>query len=461
MLTPLLTVLWLHSLSLINAHTARQNVGCSFHLSCSGSFNGSVGQKSSGQLRSSSDVTAPTVFTWFGDAFVDQQGSGCWWTPPTFVLQCDPNQQPDHGFQIGCDGAVSYNGQTVFWECPTGQGDEVNISFESNGGQCNEVTMQADNCAPASCPGGGVSPSGGGGGAAPVSGAMSSPGASSGPGTMPSTLATAPSPSAGPGTGTGTGTTSTGTDTTTGTGTTGTGTTGTGTTGTGTTGTGTGPGSGPSPTSSGPLIPTPFTTGNGNQPTTTTSITSTSTTTVTATQPSASSPTTSTACEVVGPDSIILTDKGNPDTAYGPNQDMYIQVSPNASSIFNFRFNDTDAGRTCEMLFLLPPNTVSGSTNPSGNGNLPPYLLTGTGMVTFAALDNWADENTTYRTSPRVVQIISNTLLDGGGVALGLGRFTCPGSTSRSGVILTEQTLADTCLDCLQGNGTGMFLRKC
>lgn len=91
MLIPLLSFFWLHSAvgggggSSVDAHATRDNVGCGFHLSCSGaSFNGSVGEKGSGQARASSDVVAPSLFTWFGDAFADQQGSGCWWTR-TFV----------------------------------------------------------------------------------------------------------------------------------------------------------------------------------------------------------------------------------------------------------------------------------------------------------------------------------------------------------------------------------------
>ncbi len=80
MLIPLLSVLWLHSVSPVDAHATRDNVGCGFHLSCSGAFNGSIGEKSSGQARASGDVSSPSLFTWFGDAFADQQGSGCWWT---------------------------------------------------------------------------------------------------------------------------------------------------------------------------------------------------------------------------------------------------------------------------------------------------------------------------------------------------------------------------------------------
>ncbi|KAI3319388.1 ubiquitin 3 binding protein But2 C-terminal domain-containing protein [Xylariaceae sp. AK1471] len=412
MLIPLLSVFWLRSLGPVEARAAtRDNVGCSFHLSCSGGFNGSIGEKGSGQARASSGGS-PSLFTWFGDAFADQQGSGCWWTPPTFTLQCDKNQPPDHGFQIGCDGTLSFNGQTVFYECPTGQGDEVNIYLHPNGNQCHTITIQADSCAPTTCPGGGISPSpGGGGGAGPVPGATSSP--SSSVPTTPSTLATSPIlPTSSPPTN-----------------------------------------SSAPPTSStlpGPPTPSPFTTGPGNDQTTTTSITSTST--VTTTQPA---PTSSSSCTTVVPDQIILTDKGNPDMTYGPNSGMNIQVSPNASSIFNFHFSDSDLGKICEISFLLP----NSNTNADGT----PYNLTGTGFVTFSALDGWANANTTYGNSPRIIETISNAPLYAG-VGQGFGRFACPGSTSRTSVLLTEAPMADTCLNCVQGavgDGIGMYLQKC
>ncbi|KAI1179048.1 ubiquitin 3 binding protein But2 C-terminal domain-containing protein [Nemania sp. FL0916] len=408
MLIPLIAIFWLQSVDLVVAHATRDNVGCGFHLSCSGSFNGSIGEKTSGQAHASSNVT-PSLFTWFGDAFADQQGSGCWWTPPTFTLQCDRNQPPDHGFQIGCDGSLSFNGQTVFYECPTGEGDEVNIYLQPNGGQCHEITIQADNCAPSTCPAGG-------GGPAPIPGATNSPTSSPQPSTLSTTLASSLS--------------------------------------TPSTETATSPSS---PPQGGPLTPSPFTTGGGG--TSTTSVTSTSTVT-TIVPPAASS---STGCVEVGPDSIILTDQGNPNTAYGPNPEGHIQVSPNASTIFNFRFGDADQGKTCRLSFRLPPpppppgpsGGIGGGANGAGT-----YNLTGTGPVTFAALDGWAHMNTTYASTPRVIDTLATVPLLPGG-ELEFPEFPCPGPGANSSVLLREAPLADTCLDCFEGRGVGLWLRKC
>ncbi|KAI1821115.1 ubiquitin 3 binding protein But2 C-terminal domain-containing protein [Xylaria intraflava] len=403
MLVPLLvSVFWPHSSHVVEAQAADGNVGCAFHLSCSGGFNGSIGEKSSGQARAGRSVS-PMLFTWFGDAFADQAGSGCWWTPPTYTLQCDKNQTPDHGFSIGCDGALSFNGQSVFYECPTGVGDEVNVYLRRNGDQCHEMTIQADSCAASTCPGGGVGP---GGGAGPVPGQTNSP-TSSAPATL-STLVTSSTTIASSTAGTPSTVVTPSTQ-------------------------------GTSSTSQGPPIPSPFTT--GNDQTTTTSTTSTST--ITTTQPAP----TQSGCIEVEPDQIILTDQGNPDTAYGPNSAGHIQISPNASSIFNFHFDDADLGKICELTFRMPPRGT-------------PYNLTGTALVTLAALEGRAAVNTTYNSAPRILETLGDLVLYEG-MQHGFGAFPCPGSSARGAVLLAEAPLADTCLDCLQGNGVGMVLRKC
>lgn len=60
----------------------QMNAGCGFHLTTTGGYNGSVGQLGNGQVRAGSDLS-PSLFTWFGDAFADQQARGCWWTRTT------------------------------------------------------------------------------------------------------------------------------------------------------------------------------------------------------------------------------------------------------------------------------------------------------------------------------------------------------------------------------------------
>lgn len=70
---------------------------------------------------------------------------------PALVLQCDAGQPPDHGFGIGCDGVLAYHGQTVFYECETGDDDETDLSLGPSGAQCRTVTLVSDGCRPPVC----------------------------------------------------------------------------------------------------------------------------------------------------------------------------------------------------------------------------------------------------------------------------------------------------------------------
>ncbi|KAI5924005.1 ubiquitin 3 binding protein But2 C-terminal domain-containing protein [Camillea tinctor] len=387
--------------------TPRANAGCGFHLATKGSFDGAIGEIDSGQARAGSDIS-PSLFTWFGDAFVDRLSRGCWWTPPTSVLQCDYNQQPDHGFSIDCNGELSFNGQSTFYQCPTGDGDEVNIYLKPTNGNCAEITIQADDCRPPCS--GTAQPSFSASPTAPPSAASPVPNNPSAQPTGPGTAHASPStPSPSP------------------------------------------PGATASPTPPSPTTITPFT-----SPTTAPSSPpspSSAPTTPTGT----SSTTTTTSCTTIGPSQIILIDKAHPDTAYGPNPDLHIQVSPNASSIFNFAFADADLGKTCELFLTLPPVF----SNPGSPLPVPPesaqpqYFLTGTGPVDFAALDGWADPNTTYATAPRVARPLDAVLLRQRGTAWGFGRFACPGQAASTGILMGEAPYADTCLDCRQGQGDG------
>ncbi|OAR00066.1 hypothetical protein LLEC1_07592, partial [Akanthomyces lecanii] len=113
---------------------AIRNDGCQFHITAGGDVVGCVGEISSGQVRAGNGVQSST-FTFNGGKITDDKGRGCWWTPctdfaaspaPTGVLQCDEGQVPDGGFTIGCDGTVSWNGQTTFFECATGEQGQWN-----------------------------------------------------------------------------------------------------------------------------------------------------------------------------------------------------------------------------------------------------------------------------------------------------------------------------------------------
>ncbi|KAI0473457.1 hypothetical protein GGR56DRAFT_675946 [Xylariaceae sp. FL0804] len=382
----------------------RADAGCGFHLSTTtaAGLNGSVGQLSSGQARTGTTMT-PSLFTWFGDDFVDQQSRGCWWTPPTTVLQCDANQSPDHGFAIGCDGQVSYDGQTVFWECPTGDGDECDVYLEPMGSNCSQITITADNCRPSVAFAFAIAL------AIAVQGGL----AAWHLGGLLLTLTLALSLSL--------------------------------------------------PLSSrnrvaqsrGPIIAR--------------RIVAERTAALHAAHGSHDDDNTTDYYHDTNYYDVDIIIVGNPDVAYGANAGMAIQVSPNASSIFNFAFADADLGRTCELYFTLPPPPPS---NASPADDWAYYYLSGTGVVFFAAADGWATPQTTYNSAPRVEWPLDNVVLrsgsNGGGNGNGgtggagtggtggmterFGEFACPGGAAQTSIVMMEAPMADTCFDCRQGS---------
>lgn len=144
--------------------------GCQFHLTAGGDVVGCVGEISSGQVRAGKGVQSST-FTIMNGKITDDMGRGCWWTrkslfcsfltyhsrysqltllditAPTGVLQCDEGQVPDDGFEIGCDGSVSYKGQDTFYECATGEDGQYNVYLKpEQGSNCGEVTLMSDGC---------------------------------------------------------------------------------------------------------------------------------------------------------------------------------------------------------------------------------------------------------------------------------------------------------------------------
>ncbi|KAG5951364.1 hypothetical protein E4U53_003261 [Claviceps sorghi] len=124
--------------------------GCDFQIQGTGPREGPLGEISSGQVRFG-DV-APTTFRIEDGKVWGNEGKGCWWTPPTHVLQCDWNQEPAQGFAIGCDGQVSFNGQTTFYQCATENGNQWNLYLNPDAGSnCGEVNLVADGCR-AECP---------------------------------------------------------------------------------------------------------------------------------------------------------------------------------------------------------------------------------------------------------------------------------------------------------------------
>lgn len=172
-----------------------------------------------------------------------------------------------------------------------------------------------------------------------------------------------------------------------------------------------------------------------------------------------------------GPDQIILVDAGNPDTSYGANPDMRVQLSPNASAIFVFGFDAADAGKQCALVFDLPAPE---------QGRSPYYSLTGQGAVRFAVLDGpgeWMDGgtgtgkgkgkgkggSTTYNTRPKVAMPLEKAVLVPG-VGIEPLSFPCPGVEAEVAFEMSDEPGSDTCLEYRQdwpGVLVGLYVVKC
>ncbi|KAK6209152.1 hypothetical protein LQW54_006606 [Pestalotiopsis sp. IQ-011] len=85
---------------------------------------------------------------------------------------------------------------------------------------------------------------------------------------------------------------------------------------------------------------------------------------------------------------MIPIDRANPDKPYGPTS--YGQISPNASTLFNFDIPASDAGRSCKVFFSMPPQSMLQNAQAGG------YYFTGDGSVLFSRMGTLATSGTTY-----------------------------------------------------------------
>jgi len=127
-----------------NALIARGS-SCCFHISASGAVTGTAGQLDDGQVRINGPLSA-SQFCISDGGITDANGRGCILTPPTSQFQCDVGATPTSGFSIGCDGTISYNGGSTFYECQTGDNGEANVYLTPGGINCGKITLKSDGC---------------------------------------------------------------------------------------------------------------------------------------------------------------------------------------------------------------------------------------------------------------------------------------------------------------------------
>lgn len=110
--------------------------------------NASLGQLSDGQIRTGGGLP-PSTFCLTSTSIGDSAGRNCIITSPETQFQCDQGASVGAlGFSVGCDGLVSHDGDTTFWQCQTGDNGEANIYTTPGGTQCTEIELFASGCAP-------------------------------------------------------------------------------------------------------------------------------------------------------------------------------------------------------------------------------------------------------------------------------------------------------------------------
>ncbi|KAK3719555.1 hypothetical protein LTR37_004413 [Vermiconidia calcicola] len=110
---------------------------------------GAVGQLSDGQNRIGQEGLPEGSYCINSNGgLTDGEGRGCIWTPPTTQNQCDVGAKPDAGFEVGCNGTVSYKGGSAFYACDTGDNGGKNIYSEPLKGEptCQPIWLVADDC---------------------------------------------------------------------------------------------------------------------------------------------------------------------------------------------------------------------------------------------------------------------------------------------------------------------------
>ncbi|KAH0360229.1 hypothetical protein KCU65_g9513, partial [Aureobasidium melanogenum] len=155
---------------------------CCFSLTAAGGKSGVVGQLGDGQNRigqTSGLSTGQATYCINNGGLTDENGRGCILTPPTTQFQCDVGASPTTGFAVSSSGDLTYNGNTQFYACTTGDNGGYNIYTTTTSAQsgCVKITLNTGG----KCAGSNGSGSSSAASSKPASSAASSKPASSAP----------------------------------------------------------------------------------------------------------------------------------------------------------------------------------------------------------------------------------------------------------------------------------------
>ncbi|KAL4946657.1 ubiquitin 3 binding protein But2 C-terminal domain-containing protein [Aspergillus oleicola] len=114
------------------------------------------------------------------------------------------------------------------------------------------------------------------------------------------------------------------------------------------------------------------------------------------------------------PHLIVPIDSSSPDNA--PGSSFNGTVTDTVSTIFNFDIPQSDAGKTCSLVFLFP-NKEDLETSS--------YSFSGDGKVSFGALESPAELSTSYSNAPAVSQNLGDFTISPGN-SYSISSFECP-----------------------------------
>lgn len=126
----------------------RSAASCPFTLTATGGQTGTIGSLGDGQTRIGGGL-ASTTFTINSDngTVTDDAGRACILTPSVDQFQCDLNGIPTTGFAINSNGSFTASGSSVFYACPASD-SEWNLYTQPvlNQAKCVEVGLMASSC---------------------------------------------------------------------------------------------------------------------------------------------------------------------------------------------------------------------------------------------------------------------------------------------------------------------------
>ncbi|KAL4962083.1 ubiquitin 3 binding protein But2 C-terminal domain-containing protein [Aspergillus stella-maris] len=118
------------------------------------------------------------------------------------------------------------------------------------------------------------------------------------------------------------------------------------------------------------------------------------------------------------PHLIIPVDSSSPDNA--PGSSFNGTVTSTVSTIFNFDIPQSDAGKTCSLVFLFPKKEDLETSS---------YSFSGDGQVSFAALESPAEMSTSYSNAPAVSQKFGDFTVSPGN-SYTISSFECPAGSA-------------------------------